>query len=68
MSLDVALRTSCGCGIPIGVNLNPALCSICYNWYLCFIVQNVMHVPVLPALAVLPALWMYVSTSFGGST
>jgi len=27
-----------------------------------------MQVPVFPALAVLPALWMYVSTSFGGST
>ena len=28
VSLDVALKTSCGWGIPIGVNLNPALFSI----------------------------------------
>lgn len=31
VSLEVALSTSCGWGIPIGVNLNPALFSIVYN-------------------------------------
>lgn len=68
VSREVALMTSFGYGIPIGMNLMPAFLSIFCRSIFYFMVQNVMHVPALPALAVRPERWMYVSTSLGGST
>ena len=64
----MALITSWGCGIPIEVNVIPAFLSMFCIKDLCLSVQNVMQVPDFPALAVLPDLWIYDSTSFGGST
>ena len=65
---EVALMTSWGCGIPIYANSIPACLEIRWISNLCFIVQKVMQVPALPALAVRPERWIYVSVSFGGST